>query len=96
MPLLIYGIYGLYNCSQVDYHLLPVTYDICPTTNNDYHLIGVTHDQCCSNDQICRCCKYVNNYSYFLGCPYYSSIWHIYFAGDFENLLHKKILWYNF
>lgn len=84
VPLVMYATFGLYNCSQIDYRLLPSTYDVCPIKTRDdsgvYHLMGVVYDTCCYDETRCRCCKYVNDYNYFLGCPYYTSFWNLYIS----------------
>lgn len=87
IPIIMYSVLGTRNCMMIDYKLLPAIHNLCPIDGciNDgdssgtdnvcaYRLIGVTEDNCCSDEQICQCCKYINENTYPLGCPYYGSV----------------------
>lgn len=91
ISIVLFSTLVIYNCSQIDYRLLPATYDMCQIKYQDdsnvYQLIGVTYQHCCSNISRCRCCKYIktnpiglplNDNTYFIGCPYYGSIYNMY------------------
>ena len=87
ISIVLFSTLVMYNCSQIDYRLLPATYDMCQIK---YQLIRVTYQHCCSNTSRCRCCKYIktnsmdlsmnekcslNDNTYFVSCPYYGSMY---------------------